>query len=181
MVMKLSLRRIALLAGTVYVVASGCGNDPPVPTIDQIRVVPNNSQVTTLDQTQFSPKAGPVGTVITIQGRGVLFPAGIVNFSFSGTGGVQFDNPDPTEQLAVTVPFGSVSGPFGFTISPRSAQILDNSLPSSNVFQAWRFEAPGFLVVPPPITGTPFPEETAGQSQHPPPNSGNNPTQGDVH
>ena len=152
-----------------------------MPTIDQVKIVPDSSQVTVLAQTQFTPKSGPIGTTITINGNGTVFPAGIVAFAFSGTGGVQFDQPNPTSQMQVAVPFGTVSGPFGFTISPRSTTILDNSLPSSNLFQAWRFGAPGFQVVNPPPAGSTFPDETGGQSQHPVPDSGNNPTQGDVH
>jgi hypothetical protein len=172
---------MAVLAATLYAVASGCGNDPSVPTIDQIRKVPDSSQSVILVQDQFSPKEGPLGTLVTIFGRGVEFPAGIVRVQMSGSGAVQFDNPDPTQELKFRIPFGSISGPFGFTISARNPLILDNALPSSSVFQAWRFEAPGFRVIDPPLTGTPFPDETSGQSQHPLPNSGNNPTQGDVH
>ena len=41
-----SLRRAGLLALTVYLVAAGCGNLPSVPTIDEIRNVPDSSQST---------------------------------------------------------------------------------------------------------------------------------------
>lgn len=183
--MMISLRHAGLLAVTVYLVASGCGNLPAIPTIDEVRTVPDNSQSHVLAQTQFSPQEGPVGTLITIFGRGDTFPAGIVNMTFSGTGRVEFDLPAESSEIKVRVPFGTISGPFGFTISGRRAIALDNALPSSNVFEAWRFEAPGFRVttpngVPGDLT-QPFPNESSGQSQHPPPNSGNQPSQNDIH
>lgn len=180
---RITLRHAGLLAVTAYLVASGCGNLPSVPTIDELRTVPDSSQSKLLTQEQFSPKSGPVGTLLTIYGRGTVFPAGIVNITFSGTGRVEFDQSAPTSELKVRVPAGSTSGPFGFTISGRHAIALDNALPSSNVFEAWRVEAPGFLVTNP--NGIPgdlinvFPNESSGESQHPLPNSGNNPTQVD--
>ena len=180
-----SLRHAGLLAVTVYLIAAGCGSMPSIPTIDEIRTVPDSSQSHVLAQEQFSPKEGPVGTLLTVNGRGTVFPAGIVNMTFSGTGRVEFDLPAASEVIQVRVPFGSIAGPFGFTISGRRAIALDNALPSSNVFEAWRFEAPGFRVttptgIPPDLTNV-FPDETAGQSQHPPPNSGNLPSQTDIH
>lgn len=181
----LSIRHAGLLALSAYLIAAGCGNMPAIPTIDEIRTVPDSSQSSLLTQEQFTPKEGPVGTLLTVFGRGTVFPSGIVNVTFSGTGRVEFDLPEPTSELKVRVPFGTVSGPFGFTISGRRSIALENALPTSNLFQAWRVEAPGFRVTTP--TGipdnltSPFPDESGGQSQHPPPNSGNNATQTDRH
>lgn len=182
--MVLRARQLALLALAVFLIAAGCGNMPAVPTIDEIRTVPDTSQSTVLLQTQFSPKQGPIGTILTVYGRGTVFPAGVVNVKFSGTGSIEFDLPEATSELRVRVPQGSVSGPFGFTISGRRAIILDNALPSSNIFQAWRFEAPGFIITTP--TGIPDnllqqpPFDSSGERQHPPPNSSNLPGQADV-
>lgn len=182
--MVLRARQLCLLAVIVFLIASGCGNSPEIPTIDEIRTVPDTSQSTVLLQSQFTPQQGPIGTLLTIHGRGTVFPAGIVNARFSGTGSVEFDLPEPTSELKVRVPQGSVSGPFGFTIAGRRAIILDNALPSSNIFQAWRFEAPGFIVttptgIPENLIGQP-PFDSSGQRQHPPPNSSNVPGQADV-
>src|ERR1051325_378504 len=130
----------------VFFVMAGCGSLPTVPTIDQIRAVPDMSQSTLLGQNQFEPLQGPIGTILTVHGHGVVFPAGYVHFQFSGTGAVDFNQEQPTADLKVQVPFGAASGPFGFSIAARAFQELNNSLPSSNVFQAWRIGEPGFRV-----------------------------------
>jgi hypothetical protein len=182
--MQSRARPLSALALGAFLVAAGCGNMPAIPTIDEIRVVPDTSQSTLLLNDQFSPRQGPVGTVITVYGRGKVFPAGIVNARFSGTGSVEFDLPEPTSELKIRVPQGTASGPFGFTISGRRAIALENALPSSNVFEAWRIEAPGFIVtnyngVPSNLLDQP-PNDSGGQRQHPPPNSANLPSQADV-
>ena len=180
----ITLRHAGLLAIVGYLITSGCGSLPDIPTIDQIRTVPDSSQATVLAPEQFSPKSGPIGTILIINGRGTVFPAGIVNFRFSGTASKEFDLPEATSVIKLFVPQGTVSGPFGFTISGRRDIALENALPTSNIFQAWRFDAPGFIVTTPNgITdGTvAFPNETGGQSQHPLPNSGNQPDISDVH
>jgi len=141
--------RLATVLLLVVFFFSGCGELPNIPTIDDVQVVPDSSQATILPQEQFSPKEGPVGTLVTIYGRGTVFPAGIVHFSFSGTGSVEFDLAEATSELQVKIPYGTASGPFGFTISGRTSIAIENSLPTSNVFKAWRFEAPGFSVVAP--------------------------------
>jgi hypothetical protein len=157
---------IAVVAGAVAF--AGCGNLTSVPTIDQVRTVPDGSQVKVLSQTQFEPKEGPIGSVLTVHGRGVVFPGGIARFQFSGTGAVEFDVPEATQTIRLRIPFGTISGPFGFTIAGRRSNTLENSLPSSNVFEAWRFEAPGFRVTQP----TAIPENLLSPppNQHPPPN-----------
>lgn len=182
--MGLRARPLAALALGAFLVAAGCGNMPSIPTIDELRTVPDTSQSTLLLNDQFAPRQGPIGTVLTIFGRGKVFPAGLVHVRFSGTGSVEFDQPEPTSELRVRVPQGTASGPFGFTIAGRRTIALENALPSSNVFEAWRIEAPGFIVTTP--TGVPDnllqqpPFDSAGQRQHPPPNSANLPSQADV-
>ena len=162
------LRHAPLIALIAFVIFAGCGDLPSIPTIDQIRTVPDASQVTILEQSQFSPQQGPIGQIITINGRGKTFPAGIVAFSFSGTGGTQFDLPEESATIKVKVPINTISGPFGFTISGRDPLHLENSLPSSNLFKAYRFDAPGFTVVEP--TGIPDSLLTQPDDQHAPPN-----------
>jgi hypothetical protein len=175
-------KQAALAAVAAFLVAAGCGSMPSIPTIDEIRTVPDSSQSKLLLQDQFEPQSGPIGTLITVHGRGTVFPAGIVNVRFSGTGDLEFDLPEATADLKFRVPPGTASGPFGFVISGRRVNSgqLEHGLPTSNVFEAWRIEAPGFRVTTPTPDGELLPNYTAGQSQHPPPGSGNLPGQGDV-
>lgn len=160
--------RLVLGLAAGWVIFAGCGNLQTASTATTAKLVPDSSQVKILELSQLTPQQGPLGTVINIRGRGELFPAGIVTFRFSGAGGLEFEIPNPTQTIQLRVPPGTISGPFGFTISGRRSQILDNALPTTDVFESWRFLAPGFIVTPDyPPTGVPLIQPP---NQHLPPN-----------
>jgi hypothetical protein len=145
-------RWIPVVALSAFFAFAGCDPVPSIPTIDQLQFVPDSSQAVVLPQEQFRPESGPVGTIITVYGQNTIFPAGLVHVQFTGNGAVDFELPVATSELKIQVPLGAQSGPFGFSIAARSTQVINNALPSSDLFQAWRFAAPGFLVENPAIT-----------------------------
>jgi hypothetical protein len=145
-------RWLPVMAFSAFFAFAGCGAVPSIPSIDEVQNVPDSSQAIILDQDRFQPPSGPIGTILTIQGQGTIFPAGLVHVQFTGNAALDFDQPVATSQLRFRVPLGAQSGPFGFYIAARSSQVINNALPSSDLFQAWRFAAPGFLVEDPNTT-----------------------------
>lgn len=138
-----------------YLVASGCGNVPRIPTLDQIRDVPDSDQLTILPAQQIEPRSGVIGSFVTVYGKGEVFPRGFVSAVFSGGARTDFELDEPTQRLSIRVPVGANSGPFGFTISGRS-RTLENFLPTAEVFRSFQVEFPGFTVLPDPIDPNPL-------------------------
>lgn len=122
---------------------------PRIPDIEELRDVPRSDQLVEIPVNQIEPARGVVGTVITVHGRGILFPAGVVTVLFTGGGQTIFEQDEPTQQLRIRVPLGAKSGPFGFSIAGRTRYIT-NPLPTTDLMDSFRVPFPGFTVLPDP-------------------------------
>ncbi|MBI4868751.1 MAG: hypothetical protein HY816_17575 [Candidatus Wallbacteria bacterium] len=132
----------------------GCANDPQslLPQVDPLASVPDNRQTKMLPPNSVSPASGPIGTLVTVQGAGEIFPKGFARFTFQGNGSSEIELTEPTTLLRVRVPPGSQSGAFGFTIAGRSAgRDTSAQRPSdTTLFAAYTVGDPGFTVTAPP-------------------------------
>lgn len=136
---------IALLV--TIVTLYGCDKEWPEMPFSEIdtAVVDRSGEVELLAQDQFYPSSVEIGEEITIQGKGIVFPAGFVRFSFSGQGSVEIINENASSSLTVAVPAGTISGPFGFTIAGRSDR-YQWSFPTSDLFHAYTVDFPGLTI-----------------------------------
>lgn len=162
----MSFRRVLLLASlaaVTYLVSAGCGSMPRIPDIEEVRDVPRSDQLVDIPVEQIAPKFGPVGTIITVSGKGVLFPSGIVTVLFTGGGQSIFELDEPTQKLHIRVPFGAKSGPFGFSIAGRT-RFITNPLPTTDLMDAYRVPFPGFAVTPDPDFPAGLIEQPGGYS-----------------
>ncbi|MBI3890139.1 MAG: hypothetical protein HY303_01265 [Candidatus Wallbacteria bacterium] len=133
-------------------VIGGCASDTSslLPTVDPLANLPDNRQTKLLASNSVSPASGPIGTVITVQGAGEVFPKGYARFVFQGNGTAEVAVTEATGVIRVRVPPGAQSGSFGFTIAGRSTSRDTSPLhPSdSTQFVAYTVDTPGFIVTP---------------------------------
>jgi YD repeat-containing protein len=97
---------------------------------------------------EFSPKSGPVGTTVTIQGTGFSATASENTVAFNGASATITSA--TTTQLVASVPAGATTGPIGVTTLTGSSTSSTNFLVTSGGSQG----APTITSFTPPI-GTP--------------------------
>jgi len=99
-----------------------------------------------LEADQVYPREGPVGTEIIVFGRGRAFPSGFYRVVFTGNVISEFYQAVPTNELAIDIPTGARSGPFGFVTSGRPHTGVEISSPSADGQLNYTVREPGFIV-----------------------------------
>lgn len=168
-------RRLAILGAlaAAMTVHLGCGGDNYVPLNpfvdlrdrglvgeDGAGVEDGTIGATVLPAESAQPQALRVGETLAVYGRGRVFPRGFARFVFTGNSTTEVELTEPRGVIQVPIPAGTLSGPFGFTISHQSDR-FEHGLSGLNFTGpspvSYRVEYPGIRVLTPgqQVGGTP--------------------------
>jgi len=139
---------VASLVSVVLIAILGCddialpvgdidiGGDAGVPLTD----------MHIIEADQVYPPEGPVGSEISVYGKGVSFPTGFYRVVWSGGAENQFFQAHAASVLVLEVPAGARSGPFGFVVGGRPQDGHEIAGPTPDGFVTYTVRDPGFRV-----------------------------------
>lgn len=108
-------------------------------------------QATPLALDALQPPSARIGEYVVVRGQGRLFPEGYARFTFSGNAAAEVFLPRAVGEIRVRVPAGTISGPLGFLISPKSLSddLGGGHFPSGEETPAFTIPYPGLRILGP--------------------------------
>lgn len=144
--MKACFITIFLVFGSLGVVLNGC-NDAnfPVAVVNEPDIT-SETYLVSLESSAIYPSLAAAGEDIVVRRGAGVFPSGFYRVTFSGGAMSEFFWSSSSSEVTITVPYGAISGPFGFTVgaAPSNGGYYSGAI--ANEFKAYTVKAPGLIV-----------------------------------